>query len=127
MRRGDMTDVGRGRGRLFAHQRRPFQLKTSCFRPWPGSFRLIEFMASNTPILSEAFQRLYCNALLFERISALHPVNFTRVLPFQAHDPVADNPDLLTAEGAHLANPNNATRLGVVEAFGQCNLLTASD
>src|SRR5262249_22775496 len=27
----------------------------------------------------------------------------------------------------HLANPNNATRLEVVEAFGKCNLLSASD
>jgi hypothetical protein len=84
-------------------------------------------MASNTPTFSEAFQRLYCNALPFERISALHPVSFTRVLPFQAHDPVVDNPALLTAEAAHLVNQDNATRLGVVEAFGLCNLLAASD
>jgi hypothetical protein len=84
-------------------------------------------MASNTPILSEAFQRMYCNPVMFERISALHPVSFSRVLPFQAHDPVADNPELLTAEAAHLANQNDATRLAVVEAFARCNLLTTSD
>jgi tetratricopeptide (TPR) repeat protein len=84
-------------------------------------------MASNTPILSEAFQRLYCNPAMFERISALHPVSFTRVLPFQAHDPFVDNPELLTAEAAHLANPNDATRLAVVEGFGRCNLLSTAD
>src|SRR5262249_23155806 len=84
-------------------------------------------MTNDRPTFSEAFQALYCNALPFERMSALHPVNMTRALPFQAHDPVADNPGLLSAETDHLVNQNNLTRLGVVKAFAQCNLLTDSD
>lgn len=79
------------------------------------------------PILSAAFQDLYCNPALFERLSAFHPVSFTRVLPFQLQDPLVDNPDLLAAETAHLANPSHENRLAVVEAFGQCGLLSESD
>jgi hypothetical protein len=84
-------------------------------------------MKTEAPVLSENFQRLYCDARAFEGFSALHPVDFTRVLPFQAEDPVADEPRLLAAEAAHLANPNEMTRLAVVDAFARCNLLSASD
>jgi hypothetical protein len=84
-------------------------------------------MNTEPPGLSEDFQRLYCSAAVFEGFSELHPVNFTRVLPFQAQDPVADDPSLLTAEALHLANRNDTTRLAVVEAFGQCGLLPAAD
>ena len=80
-----------------------------------------------TPILSADFQRLYCDASVFEWFSALHPISFSRVLPFQAQDAVAGNPRLLAAEAAHLAAPNDATRLAVLDAFGQCGLLPASD
>ena len=49
------------------------------------------------------------------------------MLPFQAADPVVDDPRLLAAEAVHLANPNAANRLAVLEAFGQCGLLSAED
>lgn len=84
-------------------------------------------MDADTPNLSDAFRRLYCDATVFERISVFHPVSCTRVLPFQLQDPVLDNPALLGAEAAHLSHPSDATRLAVVEAFGRCNLLSASD
>src|ERR1051326_4935787 len=77
--------------------------------------------------LSEDFQRLYCDDALFGAFCALHPISFTRVLPFQAEDPIMDNRGLLAAETRHLANPNEVTRLAVAEAFGQCGLLSASD
>jgi tetratricopeptide (TPR) repeat protein len=38
-----------------------------------------------------------------------------------------DNPQLLAAEMAYLANQNAATRLAVVEMFGQCGLLPAEE
>lgn len=84
-------------------------------------------MKAETPILSEAFQRLYCDASVFEDFSAWHSIRFTRVLPFQASDPVVDDAGLLAAEVAHLAQPNAATRLAVLEAFGQCGLLSVED
>ena len=77
--------------------------------------------------LSHEFQRLYCDAAVFEGFSAVHPISFSRVLPFQADDPVVDDPRLLAAEMTHLASPNEETRIGVVEAFGQCGLLSAED
>lgn len=84
-------------------------------------------MTTETPILSEAFRHLYCDPAVYEGFSSLHPVSFSRVLPFQGDDPVADDPRLLAAEAAHLAKPDDATRLAVVEAFGACGLLSAED
>lgn len=84
-------------------------------------------MKTETPNLSEAFQRLYCNATVFEEFSTWHPVNFTRVLPFHAEDPVMDDARLLEAEAAHLANPSDATRREVVEAYRRCGLLSWDD
>ncbi len=84
-------------------------------------------MTAKRPVLSENFQRLYCDARAFEGFSALHPVDFTRVLPFQAEDPVVDDSRLLAAEAAHLSDPKEMTRLAVVDAFARCNLLSASD
>jgi hypothetical protein len=84
-------------------------------------------MSPDSPIFSPDFQHLYCDRALFERLSTLHPVSFTRVLPFQHQDPVVDSTHLLTAESAHLANPSDATRLAVVEALGDCGLLPGSD
>ena len=78
-------------------------------------------------VLSDAFQRLYCDLSVFETYSTLHPVNFTCVLPFQVGDPVADNPVLLAAEAAHLAERSQVTRLGVVDGFGECGLLSEED
>ena len=84
-------------------------------------------MNAEAPVLSEDFQRLYCDAKVFAGFSVLHPVDFTRVLPFQPEDPVADDPRLLAAEAALLANSNDATRLAVLDAFGRCDLLSAPD
>jgi tetratricopeptide (TPR) repeat protein len=88
---------------------------------------MFPIMKTGMPVLSDDFQRLYCDAAVFEGFSALHPVSFARVLPFQPEDRVVDNPALLAAEAAHLANPNEATRVAVVEAFGRCGLLAKSD
>jgi tetratricopeptide (TPR) repeat protein len=76
---------------------------------------------------SGAFQQLYCDATIFENFSHWHPVDFNRVLPFQAADPVFDDAGLLAAEAAHLADPGAASRLAVLEAFAQCGLLSAED
>jgi tetratricopeptide (TPR) repeat protein len=84
-------------------------------------------MKTEPPALSEDFQRLYCDAAVFENFSEWHPIRLTRIPPFQAEDPVTDNPALLAAEMAHLASPNLTTRLAVVEAMGQCGLLPAEE
>lgn len=84
-------------------------------------------MSAEASIFSEAFRQLYCDAALFENFSVWHPIRFTRVLPFQAGDPVMEDPRLLAAEAAHLADPDEETRLAVMEAFGQCGLLSAED
>ncbi len=64
---------------------------------------------------------------MFEGFSTFHPISFTRVLPFQAQDPVVDDQRLIDAEVAHLANRNDGTRLDVVKAYCQCRLLTEED
>src|SRR5258708_7527501 len=106
-------------------------LSCICYASWLNcscaNERFHMFMTIEPPVLSGNFQRLYCGAAVFEGFSALHPVSFARVLPFQAQDPVVDDPRLLTAEAAHLANPNDVTRLAVVDAFGQSGLLSESD
>ncbi|HEX3626631.1 MAG TPA: hypothetical protein VH280_14545 [Verrucomicrobiae bacterium] len=84
-------------------------------------------MNTETPILSESFQRLYFNATVFENYSSWHPIRLNRVLPFQATDLVMDNPGLLAAEGAYLANPDIENRFAVVEAFCRCGLLSPED
>jgi tetratricopeptide (TPR) repeat protein len=84
-------------------------------------------MNTETPVLSEAFQRLYCEAGVFDAFSAWHPISFRRVLPFQVEDPVVDDAGLIAAEVAHLAQPNAATRLAVLEAFARCRLLSSDD
>jgi len=77
--------------------------------------------------LSDGFQRLYCDATVFEGFSAFHPISFSRVLPFQAQDPVMDDQRLIDAEVAHLASRNDDTRRDVVEAYRQCGLLADED
>lgn len=84
-------------------------------------------MNSETTPLSEAFQRLYCDTAVFENFSAWHPISFARVLPFQAADLVIDDPQLLTAEVTYLTKPNSGNRLGVLEAFVQCGVLSPED
>jgi tetratricopeptide (TPR) repeat protein len=84
-------------------------------------------MNTETPPFSNGFQRLYCDATVFEGFSAFHPISFSRVLPFQAQDPVVDDQRLIDAEMAHLANRNDGTRRDVVEAYHQCGLLAEED
>lgn len=84
-------------------------------------------MNPTTPAFSDDFQRLYCDPKIFEEFSPLHPVNLAFVLPFQAGDTVVDNPLLLGAEAAHLADRNAATRLAVVDAYSECGLLPEAD
>jgi tetratricopeptide (TPR) repeat protein len=79
----------------------------------------------NTDIqnLSSGFQRLYCDATVYDPFSTFHPISFRRVLPFQSQDPVADDERLIGAEEAHLADRNDMTRREVVEAYFRCGLL----
>ena len=63
-------------------------------------------MNTETPHFSDGFQRLYCDATVFEGFSALHPISIRRVLPFQAQDRVADDARVIEVETAHLANRN---------------------
>jgi tetratricopeptide (TPR) repeat protein len=79
------------------------------------------------PEFSAAFRRLYCDASLFATFSALHPISFHRVLPFQAEDAVMDDQALLGAEAAHLAEPNDLTRREVIEAYARCDLISAAE
>jgi len=83
----------------------------------------------NTDILhlSDGFQRLYCDATVFDSFSMFHPISFRRVLPFQTEDPVVDDPRLIGAEEAHLADRNDLTRRGVVEAYLKCGLLQEAE
>src|SRR5215831_4158250 len=81
-------------------------------------------MNNEKPIFSEDFYRLYCNPTVYETFSTLHPVSFSCILPFQKGDPFVDNPLLLAAETSHLANRNVTTRLAVVDAYGECGLLS---
>lgn len=83
----------------------------------------------NTDIqhLSSGFQRLYCDATAFDAFSALHPISFRRVLPFQSQDPVVDDEPLIGAEEAHLADQNDMTRREVIEAYARCGLLPEAE
>ena len=64
-----------------------------------------------------------CDAAVFDSFSAFHPISFRRVLPFQAGDPVVDDPRLVGAEQAHLVERNDDTRRAVVDAYCNCGLL----
>ena len=64
---------------------------------------------------------------MFAAFSRFHPISFQRVLPSCAGEPLLDDPALIQAEIAHLAEPNDETRRGVVAAFANCGLLAAED
>ena len=83
----------------------------------------------NTDILhlSSGFQRLYCDATVFDAFSTFHPISFRRVLPFQPQDTVVDDDRLIGAEEAHLADRNDMTRREVIEAYSRCGLLPEED
>jgi tetratricopeptide (TPR) repeat protein len=84
-------------------------------------------MKTEIPPFSGGFQQLYCDAAVFDPFSALHPINFRRVLPFQAGDPVVDDQCLLGAEQAHFTERNDDTRRAVVDAYFNCGLLEKED
>jgi len=84
-------------------------------------------MTSDIPLLSDGFQRLYCDASVFALFSTFHPISFARVLPFQSQDPVVDDHDLIYAEEAQLADRNDNTRQDVIEAYNKCGLLPEAE
>lgn len=81
----------------------------------------------NAPTFSDAFQRLYCDPAIFEAFSTRYPVNLNRALPFQPQDPVVDDPRLLNAELAHLADQNDNSRRAVIHEYARSGLLTDED
>lgn len=78
-------------------------------------------------LLSTDFQRLYCDAAIFENFSAQHPINLKRVLPFQPQDMVRDDPHVLDAELAILADRNDDTRRAVADAYALCGLMSREE
>lgn len=84
-------------------------------------------MTTDIPLLSDGFQRLYCDASVFASFSTFHPISFARVLPFQAQDSVVDNNQLIHAEEAHLADRSESTRREVVDAYARCGLLPEAE
>ncbi len=84
-------------------------------------------MNTEIPRFSSGFERLYCDKTVFDAFSAFHPISFGRVLPFQSQDPVMDDPRLIAAEEAHLADNNDDTRRGVIDADVSCGLLPEAE
>ena len=82
---------------------------------------------TQTPARSLEFEQLYCDPGIYDGYSSLHPVSFRRVLPFQSSDEGVDDRNLLAAETAHLAQPNDTTRRAVVEEYFRCGLLDEMD
>jgi tetratricopeptide (TPR) repeat protein len=70
---------------------------------------------------------LYCDEAVFASFSDFHPISFARVLPFQSQDLIVDDPDLISAEEAHLAERNDDTRRGVIDAYVRCGFLPAAE
>lgn len=77
--------------------------------------------------LSDEFRRLYCDSTVFDPFSQFLPINFGRVLPFQAGEQIPDDPELLRAEEAHLVDRNDATRRAVVDEYFRCGLLAETE
>jgi hypothetical protein len=77
--------------------------------------------------LSNRFKCLYCDPTLFDSFSTFHPISFRRALPFQSRDPVVDDPHLLHAEEAHLADKSEESRRRLVDEYLRCGLLDATD
>ncbi len=80
-------------------------------------------MTTDTPHLSDGFQRLYCDANVFGSFSVFHPISFAGVLPFQSRDLIVDDQILIQAEEAHLADRNDHTRREVIDAYVKCGML----
>lgn len=81
----------------------------------------------HTPLYSSVFERLYNQPELFERFSGFQPVSLKRALPFQHAEEGLDDPTLLRAEEAHLANQSDQTRRTVVDEYLRCGLLEEAD
>jgi hypothetical protein len=81
----------------------------------------------SVPTFSDSFQRLYCDAAVFDVFSTRNPISLKRALPFQPQDRVVDDPYLINAELAHLADKNDATRSAVIDAYARCGLLSDTD
>jgi tetratricopeptide (TPR) repeat protein len=84
-------------------------------------------MSSDLRHLSVGFQRLYCDPSVLEPFSSLHPICFRHVLPFRTWDTVLDDPHVIFAEQAHLADRTDNTRLAVVDAYARCGLLQEAE
>ena len=84
-------------------------------------------MDTKVPLFSDGFRRLYCDATVFDSVSAFHPISFRRVLPFQSQDQVVDDRGLIDAEEAHLAGQNDTTRRRVVDEYSRCGLLQETE
>jgi tetratricopeptide (TPR) repeat protein len=76
---------------------------------------------------SASFKRLYCDVNLFRTLSAFHPINFGRVLPFQPGERVVDDIGLADTEEAYLAYRSDPVRIEVVDAWLRCGLLEQTD
>jgi len=80
-------------------------------------------MTTDTPHLSDGFQRLYCDANVFGSFSVFHPYKLRGVLPFQSRDLIVVRSNLDQAEEAHLADRNDHTRREVIDAYVKCGML----
>src|SRR6266567_8861989 len=78
-------------------------------------------------LLSDDFRRLYCDPAIFDPFSAFHPISFRRLLPFPSEETVVDDPQLICAEEAQLAQNNDESRLRVIEEYLRCGLLAEGD
>src|SRR5438874_2551861 len=78
-------------------------------------------------LLSDDFRRLYCDPATFDSFSAFHPISFRRLLPYPAEERVVDDPQLICAEAAQLAQNSDKSRLGLVEEYLRCGLLAEGD
>jgi hypothetical protein len=84
-------------------------------------------MPTDILTFSDSFQRLYCDAAVYDPFSTFHPISLAHVLPFQSQDTVMDDERLTGAEMAHLADRNDNTRREVIEAYAKCGLLPAAE
>ena len=84
-------------------------------------------MNKENPVLSADFKRLYCDASVYESFSALHPVSFRRVLPFQHTEEGVDHRHLLLVEEAYLALQSEYGRQAIVAEYARCGLLEETE
>src|SRR2546421_5607225 len=84
-------------------------------------------MMSDTSQLSDDFRRVYCNGAVFDSFSAFHPISFKRVLPFQSHEQVVDDQQLLYAEETCLTDHSEDTRRNLLDEYLRCGLLAGTE